>query len=144
MCAGTQIWCSIKNQTCFTAQFQRARLFGWQKEGHIDVAEIDHIQHPTACRQHFAWLGNPILHASVTRGFQFAVIDICGNAPFSGLCRFDASLRLNDIGACRLYSGFRSRNLSFCRFQRSSGALSGGAVVIQLLRRNCASERERV
>ena len=26
-------------------------------------------------------------------------------------------------------------NLSFCRFQRSSGALSGGAVVIQLLRR---------
>ncbi len=28
----TQIWCSIKNQTCFTAQFQRARLFGWRKK----------------------------------------------------------------------------------------------------------------
>ena len=23
-----------------------------EKEGHIDVAEIDHIQHPTACCQH--------------------------------------------------------------------------------------------
>lgn len=107
-CRNMQIWCGIEDQLGFIVQFQCVCLFGWQEESYIDVVEIDYIQYLIVCCQYFVWFGNLILYVFVMWGFQFVVIDICGNVLFSGLCCFDVGLCLNDIGVCCFYSCFRS------------------------------------
>ncbi len=84
-----------------------ARLFGWQKEGHIDVAEIDHIstRPPAASTSP----GSATRYCTVRHaGLSARCHRYLRQCAVHGLCRFDASLRLNDIGACRLLAALEA------------------------------------
>ncbi len=93
-------------------QVSACRLFGWQEEGHIDVAEIDHIQtRPPAAST------SP---GSATRyctrphaGLSVRCHRYLRQCAVQWLCGFDAGLRLNDIGACRFYSALEAETWAF-------------------------------
>ncbi len=46
----TQIRRGVQHQSRFAADLQQPSLFGRQEKCHINVAEIDHVQHPAASR----------------------------------------------------------------------------------------------
>ncbi len=93
-------------------QFQRARLFGWQKEGHIDVAEstIFSTRPPAASTS-----PGSATHTARVRhaGLSVRCHRYLRQAPFSGLCGFDACLRLNDIGAAASIAALEAETWAF-------------------------------
>ena len=139
-----QIRGGIKDQPRFAAKRQQARLFGGQKESHIDVGEIDHVQHPTTGGQHFPRLGDAILNTAVAGRLQLAIVNIGKDPPLGRLGGFDAGLRLNNAGAGGLDGGAGGGDLGFRRLQRRAGALCRGAIVIQLLGGDGAALRQGI
>ncbi len=92
---------------------------------HIDVAEIDHIQHPTACRQPSP--GSATRYCTrPSRGAFSSCHRYLRQCAVQWLVRLRRELRLNDIGACRFYSRFRSRYLTFAD-SSAARALSAAA-----------------
>ncbi len=84
-----------------------ARLFGWQEESHIDVAEIDHIstRPPAASTSP----GSATRYCTVRHaGLSVRCHRYLRQCAVHGLCGFDASLRLNDIGACRFLAALEA------------------------------------
>ena len=98
----------VEHDACFATQCQQACLLGRQEEGHIDIGEVNHIQHPTAGGQHFARFGDAILNAAVAWRFEFTIVNIGKDAPFGCLSGINAGLGLNNAGT----GGFNCR---FCR-----------------------------
>src|SRR5262245_18419719 len=47
-----------------------------EEEGHVDVADIDHVQHLASRGQHLARLGDAVLNAAIARRLECAVVDV--------------------------------------------------------------------
>ena len=84
-----------------------------QEEGHVDVVEIDHVEHFTARGKHLAGLCDTVLHATGTRRLQCAVVDIRLDAFDCRLGGYDIRVRGDDCRFGRSDRGIRRRHVRF-------------------------------
>ena len=98
----TNCGAAVKNDAGLGPHLDAAGPFGGQEEGHVDIAEIDHVQHLAARVEHLAGLGDAKLHAAIARAPQGAVVDIRLNSFDCRLGGDDLGFRLDDV---RLGSG---------------------------------------
>ena len=73
----------------------------WQKEGHVDIRQIQQIEHRATCRQHLTRLGNAVLHPGRAGRPQGGIVDIGANALDGRLGGPHGGTRGHHIGPCR-------------------------------------------
>ena len=74
---------------------------GGQEEGHVDIAQVNQVQHPAAGGDHLAGLGDAVLHPAVAGRLEGAVFDIGLNAFDVGLCAATQPTAPRRSGSCR-------------------------------------------
>ena len=104
-----------------------------QEEGHVDVAEIDEVEHAAAAGDDLTGLSDAILNASSSWCAQIAVTDV-GIDPFDRrLHRIDIGARANDLAARRTDRGIDGGKLGPGRFDCGGRALYLRLIVVALL-----------
>ena len=101
----------VEHDAHIAADGNTASLRRRQKERHVDVTEIDHVQDAPAGRENLAWLSDTILHPPIARRFQNAVVDVGGNAFYRGPCRINGGIRIDNLGLGGADGGFGSGKL---------------------------------
>ena len=86
----------IKDQPHLGPQLDPAGPVRGQEEGHVDVVEINHVQHLPARGQHLAGLGDTILHATGARRLQCTIVDVRLDSFDRRLGGFDSRFRRDD------------------------------------------------
>ena len=127
---------SVEYDVYIAADGNTASLRCRQKERHVDVTEIDHVQDASAGRENLAWLSDTILHPPIARRFQNGVVDVGGNAFYRGPCRINGGIRINNLGLGGADGGFGSGKLGLRRADGGLRALLRGLIVIEDLLRD--------
>jgi hypothetical protein len=131
-CRGTRV--RIESPLARQLQHRNVpRLRRRQKEGHVDVAEIDQVENPPARRQSFSGLRHPILHTPVARRCQRAVVDVGGDGLDGGFAGVDRRLGVYHRCFRRADFGLGGRKLGLGRGQCSSSAQRVRRVVVEVL-----------
>ena len=76
-----------------------AGLLGGEEERHVNVVQVDHVEHGSTRRKYLAGLGDSILHAAIPWREQKAVIDVGLDALDGGFSRFHCRTGIDDQGA---------------------------------------------
>lgn len=113
-----------------------------QEEGHVDVAEVDQVQHPAAGREDLSRRRDAVLDPAVARREEGAAIHVGLDALDRGVGLVDRRGRVHDLRLGRPDRGVRGGDLRLCRADRRFRGLVAGAVAIQFLLGDGASGRE--
>ena len=99
----------IEDDTRLIPERELSRHIGRQVDGHVDVFEIEDGQHALSCGNHLTGAGQPVLHASASRGYQHQVdqyrlqpLDIGLGCPDRSLGLIPLSSRRHERGVGRL------------------------------------------
>ena len=106
-----------------------------QEEADVDVRDIHHVQHLAACADHLAGLGQPVLHAAVARGGEFAVLHIGIDALDGGGSGRHRRFRTYGLGLGSVDGRLGCRGLCLGGLECGLGATHAGPVVVQFLLR---------
>ena len=123
----------IQHNPHFGAQRDPAGLLGGQEKGHVDIVQIDHIQHPPAGLHHLQRLGHPVLNAAVHGRLEIAVVDVGLDALHGGLGGLIGRLGLEHLRAGRGNGRFGCGHLRLGRTDGGSVSFHPRLVVIRFL-----------
>ena len=123
---------SIEHEANLRADRHFAGDLRRQEESHVDVGEVDDVEHRSADTDHLAWLHHAVLHAAAARRLELAVIDV-------GLDALDACLRRGHLGfgrgdrrACLHHRSLRRPHLGAGRDHRGFACRHCGRILVEL------------